>query len=187
MRSKLKIKVGKDKVAWQGRFNRVVARDFVGIDGKKDVWEFIERKTHGPVAVVIPVTTEGEVIFIKHFRIPRNGYVLETPAGIMDLKGEKPAALAKRELLEETGYRARSMKLVACGANNGGLQNEDYYFFVAIDCVKVAEAACESSEDIEIITVPLAKLDAFLGARRNYLAAAPLFGIPYFLRKAGVM
>lgn len=183
----MKIKIGKDKVLWSGKFTRMIRRDFVGINGKKGLWEILERKTHGPVAIVIPVTAVGEVIFIKHYRIPRKGYVLESPAGLMDVKGEKPIALARRELLEETGYKARHIKRVAVGTNNSGLQNEDYHFFVATGCVKITEPLHESAEDITLIKVPLAELNSFLLARRNYPVASPLYAIPFFLKKAGVI
>lgn len=163
------------------------AVDFVGVDGKTGVWEFIQRNTFGPVAIIIPVTTEGEVLFIKHFRIPRKGYVLESPAGLMDQKGERPIELARRELLEETGFKAKKITLIASGANNGGLQNEDYNFFVATGCVKVKEPVCESAEDIELIKVPLADLENFLAHSNKLSVAAPLYGIPYFLRRAGVI
>lgn len=183
----MKIKVGKPRVAWKGKYNRVFTVDFVGIDGRKGLWEFIQRNTYGAIAVIIPVTAEGEVLFIKHFRVPRNGYVLESPGGLMDQKGEKPSDLARRELLEETGYKAKQIKLVASGANNGGLQNEDYNFFVATGCVKVAEPAHESAEDIELIKVPLGDVESFLARRRNFSVAAPLYGVPYFLRRLGLI
>lgn len=182
----MRIKVGKPRLAWKGKYNKIFSIDFVGIDGKKGLWEMVQRNTHGPIAVVIPVTTEGEVLFIKHFRIPRNGYVLESPAGLMDRKGERAIDLARRELLEETGYKAKKIKLISSGANNGGLQNEDYNFFVATGCVKVAEPALEGGEDIEVIKVPLVEVEKFLFARRNYSVAAPLYAVPVFLKKAGV-
>lgn len=182
----MKIKVLKDHVAWEGEWSRVIERDFIGVHGEREVYEVHVRKTHGPVAIIIPVTTAGELIFIKHFRVPRKEYVLETPAGIMDIKGENPATLARRELLEETGYRARSMKLIAKTANNAGLMNDDYYFFVATGCEKIADPTLEGAEEIETILVPLKKVEAFISQRRNFSVAAPLYGIPYFLKKAGI-
>lgn len=183
----MKIKVGKDRLVWKGKYNRIYRCDFIGMDGLRGAWERIQRNTFGPIAVIIPVTKNGEVIFIKHFRIPRRGYVLESPAGLMDRRGESAITLARRELLEETGYRAGKIKYMGSGANNGGLQNEDYAFFVATDCVKVGEPAHEGAEDIEVILVPLARVEKFLAARRAYAVAAPLYGVPYFLRRAGVM
>ncbi len=184
---RVKIKVGKDRLVWEGKFSRVYEREFFGVDGKPGTWEVFARKTHGPVAIVIPVTEKGDVIFLKHFRVPRAGYVLETPAGLMDRRGEKSIALARRELLEETGYVARRIKFVGSGANNGGLQNEDYHFFIATGCVKKSEPAYEAAEDIEVLLVPLARVEKFLSARRNFAVAAPLFGVPYFLRRAGLL
>lgn len=181
------IKIGKDKIKWKGKFHRVVERDFVGIDGKKDVWEIWQRNTEGKVAIVVPVTDDGKVLFITHFRIPRKEYVLECPAGLFDKKGEKPAAVARRELLEETGYRAKKMTLVARGANNGGQMHEDYLFFIATGCRKVAEPQCEGAEDIGIIEVPLEQVEDFLWLQRESVVAAPIYGVPYFLRRLGLI
>lgn len=182
----MKIVIGDSRVVWEGAFNQMREIDFIGIDGESNVWEMIERKTYGPVAVIIPVTTNNEIIFIKHFRIPRGGYVIETPAGIMDKSGESVSSLALRELEEETGYQAGSLIPVGVGSNNSGLQNEDCHFFVALDCVKVGEPAHESAEDIEIFTIPVAEVEEYLANANDEIIAAPLFGIGYFLRKAGV-
>lgn len=183
----MNIKIGRDRIKWKGKFNRVIERDFVGVDGKKGVWEILQRNTEGNVAIVVPVTDDGKVLFITHFRIPRKEYVLECPAGLFDKKGEKSIEVARRELLEETGYRAKKMTLFARGANNGGLMNENYLFFIATGCKKVAEPQCESAEDIGIIEVPLEQVEDFLWLQREGAVAAPIYGVPYFLRRLGLI
>ena len=52
---------------------------------------------------------KGQVLLIRQFRLPLRQHTWELPAGIVN-KGETPLRAAKRELQEETGYRARSWK-----------------------------------------------------------------------------
>ncbi len=187
MKTKTKIKIFGDRLAWKGKYNRIITREFIGINGKRGTWEIVERKAKGVVVIIIPVTKTGDVIFLKHFRIPRNGYVIESPAGLMDKIGESPRAVARRELLEETGYRAQKIIPVARVANNSGLMNEDYQIYLATDCEKVAETTHENAEDIELIFIPLAEVETFFGQQRKISIAAPMYSIPYFLRRAGLI
>ena len=62
-------------------------------------------------SVVVPVLDDDRLVFIWNYRHPIQGWELELPAGLVD-DGESPEAGARRELKEETGYSARSWKLL---------------------------------------------------------------------------
>lgn len=61
---------------------------------------------HDGSAVMLAVDDRQRILLVRQYRLPAGDYLWELPAGRID-PGEKPLAAAKRELLEETGYRAR--------------------------------------------------------------------------------
>ena len=64
------------------------------------------------VSVVVPVTSSGGILVEKHYRYSADRWTVEVPAGKVD-RGETPDSCAARELEEETGYRAGSIKHLA--------------------------------------------------------------------------
>ena len=69
-------------------------------DGRERYYDLVG---HGPAVVMIPVTSDGHVLFVKQFRIGAEKKILELPAGVLN-KGENPDIAAERELREETGF-----------------------------------------------------------------------------------
>jgi ADP-ribose pyrophosphatase len=67
---------------------------------------------HGGSAVIMPVDEKGRILLVKQYRLPARRYMWEFPAGRVD-EGETPLKAAKRELTEETGYRAKSWVKIA--------------------------------------------------------------------------
>ena len=76
------------------------------------------------------MTDDKEVLLIRQFRPPVNGYVIEFPAGLND-KGDTLEEAAKRELLEETGYSAREMIFLTEGPMSSGASGEILTVFLA--------------------------------------------------------
>src|SRR6202035_2141191 len=64
---------------------------------------------HGGSAVMMPVDDRGRILLVRQFRLPAKSYLWELPAGRVD-EGETPLKAARRELVEETGYRAKKWK-----------------------------------------------------------------------------
>ncbi len=64
---------------------------------------------HRGSAVMMAVDAKDRVLLVRQYRLPARGKLWELPAGRLD-EGEKPLQAARRELAEETGYRARQWK-----------------------------------------------------------------------------
>ncbi len=62
-------------------------------------------------SVVVPITDDGEIILVEQYRKPNDKVFIELPAGKLD-KGEAPELCAARELKEETGYTAHTLKKI---------------------------------------------------------------------------
>lgn len=89
--------------ALQGRFLQV-RRDRIALpDGREASREYI---VHPGAAVIVPLLDDGRLVLERQYRYPMQRVMLEFPAGKLD-PDEDPLVCARRELLEETGYRAR--------------------------------------------------------------------------------
>jgi len=109
----------------------------------------------GSVAVV-PILDKNKVVLIEQYRYAVGHKILELPAGTMNGR-ESPLECAKRELLEETGYKARSFKRLGSIYLAPGYCNELIRVYLAKNLQYKGQMA---EEDEEIKVVPLSLKDA---------------------------
>ncbi len=121
-------------------------------NGNKGVREVIR---HPGAVCVLPITADGDVIFVNQFRYALNKVTLEVPAGKLE-KGEDPTEAALRELSEETGITAK--KIVSLGAlyTTPALIDEIIYMYIATDLVE-GEQHLDDDEFVNAIRIPLKK------------------------------
>lgn len=119
-------------------------------DGTEGDW-FIKQNNNA--AIIIPVLKTGEILLERCYKHGCGQVIVEFPAGLIEL-GEDPAQGAARELLEETGYATETWhKLGEAYASPTGSPMKHIYF-LAKDCIKVAEPDLEAAEQIEIELAP---------------------------------
>jgi len=90
---------------------------------------------HGGSAVMMPVDEKRRVLLVKQYRLPARRYLWELPAGRLD-EGETPLKAAKRELVEETGYRAKKWEKLAEFYPSPGFLAEKMTIFLARDLIE---------------------------------------------------
>ena len=90
---------------------------------------------HGGSAVMMVVDDQGRVLLVRQYRLPARAKLWELPAGRLD-PGEKPLQAARRELQEETGYRARRWKKLFTVYVSPGYVAEKMHIFVATGLTK---------------------------------------------------
>jgi len=147
-----------DEIVWEGKYIRTIRRHFKDRKGAPCFWEMIQRKTHGPSALIAAITSDKEIVLEKIFRVPLGDYILELPAGLMDRSSESSKVLARRELLEETGYKVGALTLLTTTPTHPTFSGEELTIFLGLDARKVAEPILEDAEEIEIVKVPVAEL-----------------------------
>jgi ADP-ribose pyrophosphatase len=158
------MKVTGKKTLYEGRFLRLVNKYVEDGKGNKRTWETVERtNVEGRGAVVIiAVTTEGEMIFEKNWRAPLESYVIQFPAGLTDIPGETEEETARRELLEETGYKADVLIPITAVPMAASLVATRATHFFAPDVVFTGDAKGQDAEEIEVIKMRLDNVDGYL-------------------------
>ncbi len=131
--------------------------------GREGHWSYVERTNGTKAVVVVPRTREsGSLVLIRQFRVPFARDVIEFPAGLAD-PGEDPARTAERELLEETGYRGRVLRVGPEVATTAGLSTETVSFVTMEVGEEPDQApAHEGSEQIEVLKVRPEAVASFL-------------------------
>ena len=109
---------------------------------------------HHDVALVMALTPEKQVVVVRQYKHGIRDIDLELPAGGIHA-GEDPAAGARRELREETGYTAPEFVLVATHQRGTSNQDTRDFVFLAKDAVFEGPPRFDETEQIETELVSL--------------------------------
>ncbi len=99
----------------------------------------LEMIRHSGAAAVLPLldpvgTPDPRILLIRQYRYAAGGYVLEVPAGRPERAGEDWSVCARRELEEETGLVAGSLRPLTSILTTPGFTDERIHIFLALDC-----------------------------------------------------
>ncbi len=108
--------------------------------------------------------SDPDIILERQYRHAAGQILIELPAGRLD-EGETPLAGAKRELIEETGYRARRWTLLTKYFASPGFLGEWMQIYLAQD-LRAGEAAPEEDENIDAFRMPLSQAIALAEANK---------------------
>ena len=123
-------------------------KDEFEIDSEKK-GEYFYLETNG-ASLIIPITEDGHLILITQYRYLKDKLSIEFPAGGI-LDKESPTDTAKRELLEETGYKAEELIKVGEFEGANGLIKDNFHVFVGLELEKVSEPIPEiNGEKMEV-------------------------------------
>jgi len=149
----MKEKTIKKKTIYKGRRIDLIKSEIM-INGRKSIREII---VHPGSAVMIPVldVKKKTIILLRQYRYGAGKWMIELPAGTRD-KGESALKCALREIVEETGYKAGSMKRLACFMPSPGMMTEKMDLFIASALTK-AYLSPDFDEQIAVFTTSLDK------------------------------
>jgi ADP-ribose pyrophosphatase len=166
-----------DRIVGDSRFLRMIERDG---------WFFVERPNSKGVVTILPLTRDRRILFVEQHRTPLGRKVIEFPAGLMGdeagHEGEDPVVAASRELVEETGYQAQNLELVATTATSPGMANEMVHFVLAWNLDRVGPGGGVDNENIVVHEVPIGEVRAWLREQQGQglVIAAKVFAGLYF-------
>ena len=153
------------ELVFKGRVFRVYAEPLVLPSGRRVRREIVRHP--GSVAI-LALDEEGQVLLLRQFRQAVGRRIWEIPAGTLK-RGEPVLGCARRELREETGYRARRWRKLTTILPSPGILDERLHLYAAWDLV-AGSSRPEADEDIDGHWVPLAR--AWAMVRRGSLADA---------------
>ncbi|MGM9999579.1 MAG: NUDIX hydrolase [Candidatus Bruticola sp.] len=130
-------------------------------------WEYAQRsKNVTGIVAIAACTPNNEVILVEQYRPPCGGRVIEFPAGLVGDKSgfgeESLEEAARRELLEETGYKAEQMTYLTEGPASAGITSEIITFYEAENLTLVGPGGGDESENIQVHLVPLNTISEWL-------------------------
>jgi ADP-ribose pyrophosphatase len=120
----------------------------------------LEMIRHPGASAVLPFLTgasgdDPQILLLRQYRYAAESYLYEVPAGRLE-RGEEPAACARRELKEEAGCEARSIRLLTTIYTTPGFTDERIHLFIAEGLTR-GEATPEPDEVIETETMPISR------------------------------
>ena len=151
-----RLKVLSSKLVYDGKVFQVTSdqiQEPTGNTARRDVIH------HSGSVVVLAVDESGaepRVLLERQYRYAARDYLWELPAGRID-PGEKPLAAGKRELLEETGYRAKRWQRALHFYSSPGFLDETMTIFYARQLTS-GDAQPEADECIEAELLPLSQV-----------------------------
>jgi ADP-ribose pyrophosphatase len=160
---------------------RVVRERVTSPSGKDKTREFVR---HPGACVILPLLDDGRVCLIRNWRYAVGQTLIELPAGTLE-PPEPPEVTAERELIEETGYRAKRIELLHAFFLSPGILDEKMHLYLATGLTE-GETAREEGEEIENWLVPWDEAIAMI-FRREIQDAKTIVGLLWVdrLRREG--
>ncbi len=140
----------KSDTLFTSRVFKVVKRFITGRSGKQ-----LERHivVHPGAVAVLPIMSDGRIVLIRQQRIAVDANLVELPAGTLE-PNEQPIFTARRELIEETGFTAKTITPILSFFTSPGFMREEMHLFKATDLI-AGPTDMEDGEKIETIIVTL--------------------------------
>jgi ADP-ribose pyrophosphatase len=135
--------------------------------------------THPGSVVVLPVLPDGRIVMIEQYRHATRQYLWELVAGRME-PGEDPKQAGARELAEETGYRAKKLKIFLEVFPTPGFLEEKMYLILALDVIPGPASPEDDEKIISAIYAP-DKLEQMIHSGKLHDAKS-VAGLLYYFR-----
>jgi ADP-ribose pyrophosphatase len=146
----LREKTVKTEEIFQGRIIKVRVDEVSLPDGSLSTREIVE---HSGAVAIIALDDENNVWMVEQYRKAVEKELLEIPAGTLE-EEEDPLECARRELAEETGFRAGKWEKVLSYYSAPGFCNEQLHIFIAEDLTP-GETNLDADEFLRVKKVPL--------------------------------
>ncbi len=169
-----------EPILLHSRIFDVVERTQLGRSGKLLKRQIVR---HPGAVGIVPILPDGRVLLINQYRIAFRKDIYEIPAGTRE-PNEEPIITAKREMVEETGYRCGKIELLNSIYTSPGVLQEELFLFLATDLQK-GESAPEDGERIEPTPKTWSEIDKMLEAGEIH-DAKTIAGLFLARRKLGL-
>jgi 8-oxo-dGTP pyrophosphatase MutT (NUDIX family) len=107
---------------------------------------------------IVPLTPDQRVVLVRQYRHGVRDYTLEIPGGMLDPEDDSPLLAARREMVEETGFDSDRVEPLGVIHPNPAIQANRCHTFVAHDVTLQYGTTFDSTEETEVVLVPLAEI-----------------------------
>ncbi len=180
MNEHLREKVLSSENAFSGKVLNIRIDQVELPDGMQSMREVI---VHPGAVAIVPITDEGNVIFVKQWRNAAGEALLEIPAGGKSID-ENPVECAERELMEEIGYRPGKLIPLQPIYLAPGYSSEYLHLFIATDLMP-ERLPHDEDERLEVITHSWVEIDKMLD-NGDFKDAKTIAGLTLARRKLGI-
>lgn len=111
---------------------------------------------HPGAVAILAFLDEENILLVKQYRVALERVILEIPAGKLE-KGEDPLEAAKRELEEETGYKAKELNYLGSIATGAGFTDELIHIYKGTNLYKGVKGG-DDDEFIEVTPFSIANI-----------------------------
>lgn len=108
-------------------------------------------------SAIVALDEGGNLILKREYRYCYDRELLEIPAGAFEPGETDPLAVARRELLEETGYVSDCWEYLGPTVESSAKMTNFMHIFLARNCRKVAPQQLDETEELTVELVPLSK------------------------------
>lgn len=153
-----------EKLAWETRSSKtayscpgfdIVHEDVRLPDGTETDFDFLRE---GDSVVVLPFTSEDDIVVIEEWRQAVKRVNRALPAGSVEASDAEPRAAVDRELREETGYEAETVEHLYTAEPANGYADSVFHYFVATGCVPTGAQDLDFNESIRVETTSFESL-----------------------------
>jgi ADP-ribose pyrophosphatase len=167
-------KIVRSRITYDGKIFGVRRDEVIEPGGLRTTREVI---THPGSVVVLPVLSSGRIVLVRQYRHATRQFLWELVAGRID-RGENPRRAAARELIEETGYRAKRFGVFLDVFPSPGFLEERMYLLLA-EGLTPGKAQPEADEKITAHAYTPEELKQMIH-RRKLRDAKSIVGLLYY-------
>ena len=114
---------------------------------------------HPGAVIILAVDDRGRALVVDQYRHAVQHRLLQLPAGLCDVEGEEPEAVARRELAEEAGYEAEEWTHLASTYPSPGFTAEVSHYYLAREVREVGRGDFEPEHEEADMTVSWVPVD----------------------------
>lgn len=131
-----------------------VRKDAVDLPNGTSIDDFY-TVTIPDAAAIVAITPELDIVLKREFKYATGENLIEIPAGMFEPDEQDSLVVAKRELLEETGYVSEDWTYFGDTVESSSKLSNRMHIYLARDCRKVADQKLDATEEVEVLVMSL--------------------------------